>query len=293
MNAQPLTFRTTTLLGLCVLAVVAAGCSDSPLSPTSSSPASLSPATTGQVASTRPVAPGPTLGVPDREYFEVCKTYPSGTGPDVTVDVAVDIGNDGSIDQTFSTILSSGECEDVWLHGGAIYDKVTVTETVPTGYDASFVRSTLVVPSGTTTDPAVQGNVASGMVKGDTGVLVVFTNAPTPPGGQGCTPGYWRQSKSIVNWPAPYLPTTPFGSVFADAFPGKTLREVVALGGGGVNALGRHAVAALLNAASGQVTYGLSVADVIAGFNAAYASGDYVTFKDQLELLNEAGCPLN
>ena len=38
---------------------------------------------------------------------------------------------------------------------------------------------------------------------------------------------------------------------FDDAFPGMTLLEVLSQGGGGLNALGRHTVAALLNAASG------------------------------------------
>ena len=63
-----------------------------------------------------------------------------------------------------------------------------------------------------------------------------------------------RQAHHYGNWTAPYVPTgssaTLFDDVFADTFPGKRLSEVVALGGGGVNALGRHSVAALLNAAS-------------------------------------------
>jgi len=119
---------------------------------------------------------------------------------------------------------------------------------------------------------------------------------PPPSGGQGCTPGYWRQSHHYDSWTSPYTPNTPFSAVFADAFPGKTLGQVVALGGGNLNALGRHAVAALLNAASAGVSYDLTVAQVIAGFNNAFATGNRSRFNDQkdvFEFLNEQGCPLN
>jgi hypothetical protein len=81
--------------------------------------------------------------------------------------------------------------------------------------------------------------------------------------------------------------------VFDDAFPGMTLLEVASLGGGGLNALGRHAVAALLNAASPDVDYNLTTTQVIDGFNDAFAAGDYGTQKDLLETYNELGCPLN
>jgi hypothetical protein len=57
--------------------------------------------------------------------------------------------------------------------------------------------------------------------------------------------------------------------------------------------LGRMAVAALLNAASAGVDFDLTTAEVIAAFNAAWASGDYNTTKDMLDKLNNQGCPLN
>jgi hypothetical protein len=46
--------------------------------------------------------------------------------------------------------------------------------------------------------------------------------------------------------PAPYAPSTPFSAVFDDAFPGKTLLQVLQQGEGGLTALGRHTVAALV-----------------------------------------------
>ena len=67
-------------------------------------------------------------------------------------------------------------------------------------------------------------------------------------------------------------------------------------GGGGINALGRHAVAALLNASSAGGNSDLTTAQVIAQFNAAYASGNASRIeqtKNQFAFLNEQGCPLN
>lgn len=118
---------------------------------------------------------------------------------------------------------------------------------------------------------------------------------PPPQGGQGCTPGYWRQTQHFDSWTSPYSPTTLFNSVFAGGFPGKTLLEVVWMGGGGINALGRHSVAALLNAASAGVSYDFSVAQAIARYNAAYlgTKSQQNDAKNVFEMLNQQGCPLN
>ena len=114
-------------------------------------------------------------------------------------------------------------------------------------------------------------------------------------GGEGCTPGYWRQEHHFDSYPAPpYSPDTLFVDAFGvDAFPGQTLSEVTRAKGGGLNALGRHAVAALLNAASGDVDYDRTPDQVIDSFAAAYASGDYEFLKNLFESFNEQGCPLN
>ena len=112
---------------------------------------------------------------------------------------------------------------------------------------------------------------------------------------QGCTPGYW---KNHSRWPSPYVQSTLFSSVFSDAFPGKSLQQVLSLGGGGLNALGRHTVSALLNAgAIGTPNYGLTQAQVISQFNAAYASKVYDPTKNYFESLSDSyanvTCPLN
>lgn len=117
--------------------------------------------------------------------------------------------------------------------------------------------------------------------------------------GEGCTPGYWKQPHHFNFWISPYdfMPSEPFSVPFEDAFPGKTLLQVLKQGGGGLKALGRHTVAALLNAASSGVDYGLTVDEVIGLFNDVHSVSatkqDYNDLKNQFESLNELGCPLN
>ncbi len=113
-------------------------------------------------------------------------------------------------------------------------------------------------------------------------------------GGEGCTPGYWRQEHHFDSYPAPYDENTVFDDAFGSAvFGSLTLSEATRLTGGGLNALGRHAAAALLNAASGDVSYDLTVIQVIMTFNDAVASGDYEAAKDTFADFNEQGCPLD
>lgn len=119
------------------------------------------------------------------------------------------------------------------------------------------------------------------------------TPTPTPPsGGQGCTPGYWRQTQHFDSYPAPYSPQTLFSSVFGVG-PSITLAEAADAKGGGANALIRHATAALLNAASANVNYAYTTDQVIAMVKDAYATGNYEATKNLFEAQNEINCPLN
>jgi len=117
---------------------------------------------------------------------------------------------------------------------------------------------------------------------------------PPPPGGQGCTPGYWRQSQHFDSWvPTGYSPSMYFDDVFGVG-PHITLLQAVWLRAGDANALARHAVAALLDASSPGVSYGFSVAQVIALVQDAYNNiTTYEAAKDLLEAENERGCPLH
>jgi hypothetical protein len=125
---------------------------------------------------------------------------------------------------------------------------------------------------------------------------VTFTNEldPPPPGDEGCTPGYWKQSQHFDSWEG-YATGDDFDTVFGvDLFsPDITLLQALNLGGGGVNALARHAVAALLNAASSGVDASLTEAEVIQLVQDAETSGDFEAAKNTLAASNELGCPLN
>jgi hypothetical protein len=124
---------------------------------------------------------------------------------------------------------------------------------------------------------------------------------PPPPGGggaEGCTPGYWKQDHHFDSWQV-YAPTDSFNAVFGITGPfadSLTLLGALQQGGGGINALGRHAVAALLGSVHSGVDYGLTEAEVIEKTKAAYESGIATQIegtKNVFAALNEKGCPLN
>jgi hypothetical protein len=285
----------TTRFGVTLLALSAAtllgsaACDQAPHAP-------VAPSTTATAPEQSIIPPPPATGdrKPNYEAWELCKDYSTGSGPAVTFDVTVDDASDGDIDETFQVTLNAGECRDIWL-SEAPPDIVTVTEIAPAGYTVTYTKSTLIAGTLTTTGP-VQGTSASGPVSGGTGAgtLVIFLNTPTPTtGGEGCTPGYWKQEQHFDSWPTPYTPWTKFSDVFENAFPGLTLLDVLKLNGGGLQALGRHTVAALLNAASSGVGYNLTTAEVISQFNAVYPGGNYEALKNTFAGFNEQTCPLN
>ena len=178
------------------------------------------------------------------------------------------------------------------------FDTLVLIEEYLTDENGSYTLS-LPQPN----DPSTIGNevviqtrvwFAGGPYDGDHASNAVLIRAGcVAPGGEGCTPGYWKQSQHFARWNPTWTPNTLFSEVFDDAFPGKTLLQVLQQGGGGLNALGRHTVAALLNAAAEDVSYDLGFLEVIQSFNAAYPGNncDYQTLKDLFQDLNEQGCP--
>ena len=172
--------------------------------------------------------------------------------------------------------------------------EVTVTEVVPTGYflERILLQGRVEADDRLILDP--DPPTVTFLV--DTYQSVYFKNdgidiPPPPPGGEGCTPGFWRQAQHFQYWTG-FDPSDLYADVFGVDRAG-TLLENVAANGGGANALARHAVAALLNAASPEVDYNLSIAVIIAGVQAAYASGNFESFKDVLEGYNEQGCSVD
>jgi hypothetical protein len=124
-------------------------------------------------------------------------------------------------------------------------------------------------------------------------------------GGQGCTPGFWKNHADAgtypLAWPlTPYSPNddveTVFGVDLPPAYDTMNLLGALNAGGGGLNALLRHGVAALLNASHPDIAYDLEAdgpGGVIDLFQQAIAAGPgaYETYKNIFAANNEAGCP--
>ena len=111
-------------------------------------------------------------------------------------------------------------------------------------------------------------------------------------GGQGCTPGFWKQNHPNT-WVG-YKTTDTFDSVFGVTYFGSlTLLEAAGLEGGGFNALARHATAALLNASNPNVSYDLSVTEIIKMVQEAFATNDPEPTKNVFAAFNESGCSVD
>jgi cysteine-rich repeat protein len=120
-------------------------------------------------------------------------------------------------------------------------------------------------------------------------------------GGEGCTPGYWRQAHHLDSWQG-VGPDDKFNAVFNtnaefDAVQcgatDPTMLQAVKCQGGGLSALARHAVAGLLSAYSGDVNYNYTVQQVKDMVKEAIDSQKYGAAKNALAAANELGCPLN
>jgi hypothetical protein len=125
-------------------------------------------------------------------------------------------------------------------------------------------------------------------------------------GGDGCTPGYWRQLHHLDSWMG-VGPMNDFNTTFmvdvewgrkcrADGMGDITLLKGTRCRGGGKNALARHGVAALLNANQTDVAFGLTASEVKAIVKAGLDAGTKSAAnaaKNILAAENELGCPLN
>ena len=123
------------------------------------------------------------------------------------------------------------------------------------------------------------------------------------------TPGFWKSSNSLKTWPKTGLsPGDSFASVFTvdSTLSLKTtfnpsLLDVLSARGGGANALGRHAVAALLNASSPNSSYPytpdeikMAVIETLSQYQAAlFYEADISTDMDNIESLKDLYEALN
>jgi hypothetical protein len=159
----------------------------------------------------------------------------------------------------------------------------TVNETPIIGWNLTGASCSV---NGGTAGPYTPGSTIT-LAAGDT-VQCTFNNTKVVT--QWCSHGYWKQSQHFGSWVG-YSPSQLFSSVFENAFPGKTLLQVLQQGGGGLNALGRDTVGELLNTAAGLST-GWTTAGIIAAFNAAFpgTNSAYDTLHNQF--VSPENCPL-
>ena len=189
---------------------------------------------------------------------------------------SVEVTIDGSV-TVFDTPFQS--------NNGPEFDVEVLTVTVPAGATNLTVQVLSNDPPPTGDGlPASLAWIGAGLT-----VPIVEDNG----GGEGCTPGFWKQSQHLDSWVG-YSPDESYDVVFGvTSSKDWTLLEAAAAKGGGEKALARHATAALLNSANPDVDYEYSTAEVIALVQDAYATGDFEGAKDTLEYQNELGCPLN
>jgi hypothetical protein len=127
---------------------------------------------------------------------------------------------------------------------------------------------------------------------GVSGATAVKAEYEPKPGDKGCTPGYWKQVHPN-SWTT-YKTTDLFNTVFGVNYNSKlTLLGALNLGGGGFEALARHATAALLNAANPNVNYGLTTSQIIAMVQKAFKTGQPEQIKNEFAAFNEVGCSID
>ena len=124
---------------------------------------------------------------------------------------------------------------------------------------------------------------------------VTVTVVPCNGGGEGHTPGYWKNH--LDEWQG-YTPDDDFDTVFGvDVYnPDITLDDGIRAKGGGLSALTRHAVAALLSAAHANVDYPMTEAEVIAAVQDALGDQNNWTIKslkNQLDEYNNLGADMS
>ncbi|HYC51767.1 MAG TPA: hypothetical protein VEB19_11710 [Gemmatimonadaceae bacterium] len=255
-------------------------------------------------------------------YVRVCKSAgPAGTYTFSTVVEGggahhVNFGSGPTMSIAFAgeeTCLNTyGQfAEPAWTEGQT--GTVTISELVPDGIEVAEIQ---VWQFGVFPPVLLQtitgSNSVTLTVNSTSQIKVLYFNRefipppppPPPMGGEGCTPGYWKQSQHFDSWTG-LTPGQSVGSVFSNAalfdLDAYTLLQGLQSGGGGTlkdaaKTLLRAAIAAVLNANSANVDYYATSADIVAQVNAALASNSRNTIlalKDTLDLENNRGCDLN
>jgi hypothetical protein len=227
----------------------------------------------------------------------------SNTGDQPLDEVEV-VVNDGSADiATLTAATASGDTSDPGtLNVGETWCwQITVTVNATTTYTAT----------GTGTDP--YGTVVTYPAFPDERDDVTVETEDCGGGEEGCTPGFWKNNgdkHGASAWCGRFSPDTPFSAVFSlndplvikgngrSTITNPTLLQALGANGGGVNAMIRHGVAAMLNACSDCVDYAIhDSSQVIAAIEDTLNEAPGALTVDELHETfaeyNEAGCPVD
>jgi hypothetical protein len=233
-----------------------------------------------------------------KEFADPSATFQSGDDVEFVITVSKPaVGEADGFGSTTAAAANADVFATVTVTDAATPDCDNDVGPLATGDSVSYNCTALNVTDDFVNEACVLARTASGQPfntdpSSDCDQLAVALEEP-PTGGEGCTPGFWKQSQHFDSW-VNYNPSDDYETVFGvNASFTLTLLETLGQGGGGEIALGRHAVAALLNANNPDVDYAFTEAEVIQLVQDAYDTGDFNGAKDELEEQNEQGCPLS
>ena len=200
------------------------------------------------------------------------------------------------VPQCGTTRTTTTDCNGDYAFDCVAPGKYTIVECQPAGYcDGLDARGGVVLPGSNLTD-SICIDVCNYDLHCNTFGEVVCEKT----GAEGLTPGFWKNNAAkhgASAWMG-YSPDQTVESVFGSAFGSLgslTLAEALGTGGGGLNALLRHSVAAVLNAAHTEVDYALTTGQIISQVQAAVADGAAAIeqLKNELDTYNNGGANLN
>ena len=162
---------------------------------------------------------------------------------------------------------------------------------------SGFVLAGVMAGVGFATDPTTTTATDTGTTDTGTTTTDTTTTETQPPGGGGCTPGYWKNHTE--DWVG-FAPSQTVSDVFSNAGSLGSMTLLTALSAGGGSSLTaakalliHHAVAALLNSTHPDVDYAFTTAQVIAWTSEALASSDrdaILSLKNLFDAENNRGC---
>lgn len=259
-----------------------------------------------------PGSTGPTDYEALTGYFVVCKV--AEDDPTKAFPFTVTAEGPGEPDTPIqpNPSLMDGDCEIVYGPAAQFVapDLVTITENVPAGWelDGISIFSVEEINGFTPTfHTAVGPTIAGSIDDGKIGCVAIYYNSEieVPGGGEGCTPGAWKNRlRRIGAWgPTGFETDDLVKDVFAAAgtyFPNETLLQALRFQGGNefdekLEILLRAATAAVLNSSHPDVDYDYAVGEIVGKVNSAILSEDADEVTDlakELDDFNNQGCDI-